>query len=666
MPITLLTFPLPNLHRCGFEVVACEAHNPCSIKARFPSTTCCIDKTMMRRVITSSHVVCAASAVAHFSYKPRVRDIKFVLDEVHDMYTHYEKIGATEANKELVGTLLEEAAKISTSTLFPCYLSSDDEGCKLVGENVTTPKAFKEAYKQVSEGGWIGISNPTEFGGQGMPASVGVATREMMATANWPFIMYPGLSNGCVQTLLTWGSDAQKQEYLPKLVEGTWSGTMCLTEPHCGTDLGQIKTKAKDNGDGTYSVSGTKIFISAGDHDLTENIIHIVLAKLPGAPEGTKGISLFLVPRHLKKADGSLEAKKNVLCTGLEVKMGIKGSATCQMTFDNSIGYLIGKPNEGMKEMFTFMNTARIGTALQGIAHAELAHQNGLEYAQNRMSMRSVSGVVNPDQPADFIVNHAAVRYNILFAKAIAEGGRCFLTDMARLQDKIEVAKDEKAAKKLDSELGFLTPIAKAFLTELGTEAALLSQTVYGGHGFIKGNGMEQIVRDARISTLYEGTTIVQSLDLIARKVLLSKIDEAGAFGGKINTLAKANLFGSGPIGTMSRSLWMTQKAWRVLITRLKVNALKDKDTVSSSAVDFLMATGYLTIAYYWLRMAIAAKKKIDAGADTDGFYQAKIDTAVFYFERVLPRFSSHAAMSTSSATVLTKVHPSTLQLLEE
>eukprot|EP00658_Telonema_sp_P-2_P080796 TRINITY_DN8112_c0_g1_i2.p1 TRINITY_DN8112_c0_g1~~TRINITY_DN8112_c0_g1_i2.p1 ORF type:complete len:585 (+),score=245.41 TRINITY_DN8112_c0_g1_i2:250-2004(+) len=583
-----------------------------------------------------------------------------------DMYTHYEKLGANDVNKELVDTLLEEAAKLSSSVLFPCYLSGDDEPCKLTGESVSTPKAFKEAYKQMSEGGWIGISNPTEFGGQGLPSSVGVAAREMMATANWPFIMYPGLSAGCVQTLLTWGSDAQKKEYLPKLVEGTWSGTMCLTEPHCGTDLGQIKTKAKDNGDGTYNLSGTKIFISAGDHDLTENIIHIVLAKLPGAPEGTKGISLFLVPRHVKKADGSLESKKNVLCTGLEVKMGIKASATCQMTFDNSVGYLIGKENEGMKEMFTFMNTARMGTALQGVAHSELAYQNALEYAQERTSMRTVSGAKNPEKTADFIIDHAAVRHNILFAKSIAEGGRCFLTDMARIQDKIERATDAKVAKKLDSELGFLTPIAKAFLTELGTEASLLSQTVYGGHGYIKGNGMEQIVRDCRISTLYEGTTIIQSLDLIARKVLLSKVDEAGAFGSKVNTLAKSNLFGSGAIGTMSRSLWMTQKAWRVLITRLKVSALKDKETVSASAVDFLMATGYMVVAYYWLRMAVAAKKKIDAGADTDGFYQAKIDTATFYFERVLPRFSAHASTATSSASVLSKVHPATLQLLEE
>ncbi|EPY36356.1 acyl-CoA dehydrogenase, partial [Angomonas deanei] len=360
----------------------------------------------------------------------------------------------------------------------------------------------------------------TKYGGQGLPPSVAFMAREIMVTGNWPFAMYPNLTEGAVNTLEAWGSEELKDQYLPKLVSGEWTGTMCLTEPHCGTDLSQVKTKAEKNADGTYKISGTKIFISAGDHDLTENIIHIVLARLPGSDPTTKGLSLFLVPRNVVGADGTVAKEKNVKCIAIEDKMGIHSNSTCQLSFENSLGYLIGKESEGMKEMFTFMNGARMGCAQQGIAHAEMAFQNALHYARERGSMRSLSGTKYPEKPQDLILVHPNVRQNILMAKAVAEGGRALVLDLARMLDTLNITKDKKLARALDDEIGFYTPIAKGCLTEWGLEAAIRCQQVWGGHGYIKGNGMEQIVRDARIGTIYEGTTGVQAMDFIGRKVL--------------------------------------------------------------------------------------------------------------------------------------------------
>lgn len=619
---------------------------------------------MLRRVVSHSAVHIGVPA-AGLSYQPRIRESQFLMEDVLDMYEHYKKINAVDCNKELVDTLLDQSSKLCTSTLFPCYMSADDASCHLKNDIVTIPKEFHACYKALIDGGWVGISSPEAYGGQGLPPSVGFIARDMMATANWSFIMYPGLSAGCLETLKVWGTEEQKETYLHKLTEGTWSGTMCLTEPHCGTDLGQIKTKAVDNGNGTYKINGTKIFISAGDHDLTDNIIHICLAKLPGAPEGTKGISLFIIPRHVVKKDGTLETKRNALCTGLEVKMGIKGSATCQMTFEDSTGYIIGKPNEGMKEMFTFMNAARVGTAIQGVAHAELAFQNALNYTRERTSMRALSGSKCPEKSADTIIHHTAVRNNIMFAKAVSEGGRCLIVDMCRLLDKMELCRDDvKRHKALDSELGFLTPIAKGLLTELGTEAALQCQSVYGGHGYIKGNGMEQIVRDSRIGTLYEGTTMIQSLDFIGRKIMLSKVNEASRFGAKINALCRPNMFGSGDISVMAWRLWVTQKQWKMMIMRLKVAALRDKESLGSSGVDFLMASGYMTLGFYWLRMAVAAQKKITEKKDPDGFYQTKVDTAMYYFAKVLPRFGAHADAALVDVNIMTRIKEETLDIV--
>ncbi|KPA85151.1 putative mitochondrial acyl-CoA dehydrogenase [Leptomonas pyrrhocoris] len=595
-----------------------------------------------------------AIAARSLTYTPRTRDVQFLYEEVFHMYDHYGKLagkdGASRENtvtKELMDALLEESSKLSTQTLFPLYEPSDTEGCKLANGVVTTPKGFKEAYKAYAEGGWVGINDPEKYGGQGLPVSVGFTTREIMSTANWSFGMYPNLSQGACQTLLKWASDELKEVYLPKLVSGEWSGTMCLTEPQCGTDLGQVKTKAEPLGDGkSYHITGTKIFISAGDHDLVDNIAHVVLARLPNSKPSTKGLSLFLVPRHVVKPDGTLEAKKNVECIGVEKKMGIKGSATSQLSFDNSVGYLIGSESEGMKEMFTYMNAARMGCGMQGVSHAELAFQNSLRYARERRSMRALSGTKEPEKPADTIICHANVRSNILFSKAVAEGGRALIVDVSRMLDLHFAAPTPEAAAKLDNEIGFYTPIAKGCLTEWGFEAASRSLQVWGGHGYINGNGMEQILRDSRIGTLYEGTTGVQAMDFIGRKVLSSKGgNQAKRFGQRVNKLARAHLFSSGPLGSYGRHLWLMQKQWRIATMKIGFMAQKNHDAVAAASEDFLMYSGYLTLGYYWLRMAEAAQKKVAAGQDPDGFYQAKLDTCEYVFTRVLPRADAHYKM---------------------
>lgn len=612
---------------------------------------------MLRRVCSATSSVVATTVAARtLTYTPRVRDFQFLFEEVFGMYEHYGKIakeGAEPVNKELMDSLLEECSKLATQTMFPLYESSDTEGCVLQDGNVTTPKGFKEAYKASVDGGWTSINEPEQYGGQELPLSVGFTVREVMATANWPFSMYAGLSSGACRTIGTWASDDLKKTYCPKLVSGEWAGTMCLTEPQCGTDLAQVKTKAADNGDGTYKITGTKIFISAGDHDLTENIIHVVLARLPGSLPTTKGLSLFLVPRHLVKPDGALDPKKNVKCIAIENKLGIKGSATCQLAFEDSIGYLIGAPNEGMKEMFTFMNTARMGCALEGVAHAELAFQNALRYARERGSMRALSGAKEPEKPNDFIIHHANVRMHILIAKAVAEGGRALLVDVGRMLDEQTASKDQAVRDRLEHEIGFYTPIAKACLTEWGVEAASRCLQVWGGHGYIKGNGMEQILRDSRIGPIYEGTTGVQAMDFIGRKVLSTKGgNQAKRFGERINKLIRPHLFSRGDIGSHARTLWLMQKQWRLATVRIALEGKKNADYVAASSEDFLMYSGYMTLGYYWLRMAIVAQKKVAAGKDTDGFYQAKIDTCNFVFKQIVPRAEGHITMTKAGASI--------------
>jgi alkylation response protein AidB-like acyl-CoA dehydrogenase len=469
-----------------------------------------------------------------------------------------------------------------------------------------------------------------------------------MGAANWSFNMYPGLSLGCIETLLRYGTEAQRAMYLPSLVSGEWTGTMCLTEPQCGTDLAQIRTLAEPQADGSYRISGTKMFISAGEHDLAPNIVHIVLARLPGAPAGTRGISLFVVPKFLVGEDRSTGSRNAVNCGSIEHKMGIRGSATAVLNFDAAVGHLIFEPNKGLEAMFTFMNTARIGTAIQGIAHAEASFQGALAYARERRSMRAMSGKKEPDSTADALIWHADVRRMLLTQKAIAEGGRAMIYAAAQTADLMVDAgrrQDRATQDKYDDILGFYTPILKGFLTEMGLEAANLGMQVFGGHGYIHEHGMEQIARDARIGTLYEGTTGIQALDLLGRKVLLGTRGKCVRdFSRIMLRSARTHWRKPGSIGRMARSTLKRAIEWNLLTLRIMRRVGNDRDLVGSASVDYLMYSGYVMMAHFWARQAAVADKLLrnGRGAESADFYRAKIQTAEFYFDRLLPRANAH------------------------
>ena len=569
-------------------------------------------------------------------YKAPLREMQFVLHEVLDSESHYQAIGATDASRDMVDAIMGEAAKFCEEVLAPLNQVGDKEGCTWNDGVVTTPTGFKEAYQQWVENGWPSLAQPTEFGGQGLPESIGNVVSEMVSTANWAWGMYPGLSHGAMNTIELHGTDEQKEVYLSKLVSGEWTGTMCLTEPHCGSDLGTLKSKAEENADGSYAITGTKIFISAGEHDMAENIVHIVLARLPGAPEGTKGISLFVVPKILP--DGTRNA---VECGSIEHKMGIHGNATCVMNFDSAKGFLIGPPNQGLKCMFTFMNFARLGTAMQGVASSELSFQGALAYAKDRLAMRSLSGPKAPEKVADPIIVHPDVRRMLLTQKAFAEGGRAMLMHAGFLVDIVKYSADDEQKKEADELLSFLTPIAKAFLTEVGTEAANHGVQVYGGHGYIQEWGMEQIVRDNRISQLYEGTTGIQALDLLGRKVLMSQGEMLKKFTKIVHKFCKANE-DNATLKPLVEQLAKLNQEWGDVTMKLGMKAMQNREEVGGAAVDYLMYSGYITLGYYWARMAEQAQKALDAGTDEADFYNAKIKTANFYFQRILPRTESH------------------------
>ena len=574
-------------------------------------------------------------------YKAPLRDIQFVMHELLDSESHYKTLPAfQEADRELMDSLFEMAASFAENELSPLNQSGDAEGCHFDNGTVTTPKGFKEAYKAYCELGFPALSAEEAFGGQNMPFSLSTVINEMVGTANWSFSMYPGLSHGAIQTIEHHGTEEQKQTYLEKMVTGEWSGTMCLTEAHAGSDLGIIRTKAEPNDDGTYSITGQKIFISAGEHDLTDNIIHIVLARLPGAPAGTKGISLFIVPKVMVNADSSLGENNNVVCGSIEHKMGIKASATCVMNFDGATGYLIGPENRGLQCMFTFMNVARIGTAVQGLTAAEYAFQGSLTYAKDRLAMRSLSGAKAPEKVADPIIVHPAVRNMLLTEKAFAEGGRALVYYLSHFAD--TVAKGEGDDLKFaDQMLSLLTPIAKAFLTETGLEAANHGVQVYGGHGFISEWGMEQNVRDTRIACLYEGTTEIQALDLLGRKVLGSQGKMLANFVKVIQTFCEENK-DNDQMGQFIRPLAKHVKEWGDLTARIGMQATENPDAVGGAAVDYLYFSGYVTLAYLWARMALVAQTALADGTGEKAFYDAKIKTAQFYFAKLLPRTTTH------------------------
>jgi alkylation response protein AidB-like acyl-CoA dehydrogenase len=595
------------------------------------------------------------------AYKAPLRDMRFLIKEVFDFPSHYQGLAnGKDADADTVDAILDECAKLCEEVLSPLNLPGDQEGCRLKDGVVTTPKGFKEAYAAFVAGGWQGLSHPTEYGGQGMPMSMNVFKAEMMGAANWSFNMYPGLSLGAMNTIMQYGSDTQKKLYMPPLCEGRWTGTMCLTEPQCGTDLGQIKTKAEPRADGSHAISGTKIFISSGEHDLTENIVHVVLARLPDAPAGTRGISLFIVPKVKVNADGSLGERNGVVCGALEHKMGIHANATAVLNFDNAIGFMIGEPNKGLEAMFTFMNSARIGTSIQGVAHAELSFQGALAYAKERRSMRALSGKKEPDKVADAIIHHADVRRMLMTQKAIAEGGRAMLYYAAQYADHMVngiLEGDDKKYREWDDKLGFFTPILKGFLTEMGLEAANLGMQVYGGHGYIAEHGMEQIVRDARIATLYEGTTGIQALDLLGRKVLVMTRGKAvRQFTATMARFALERLVHR-KMGHYARTLGKLAAEWNLLTLRIMLTARKERDIVSSASHHFLMYSGYVTMGYFWALQAEVAHEKLEKGGiEKPEFYKAKIGMARFYFDQLLPRARAHAMAMVKPSKTLTKL----------
>jgi len=586
-------------------------------------------------------------------YKAPLRDIKFVMSELLDSEQHYASLnGGEDATPDMVDAIIAEGARFCEQVLSPLNQVGDREGCKLTDGNVKTPTGFKEAYQQYVESGWPSMTADPNYGGQGLPHSLGLVMSEMVGTSNWSFGMYPGLSHGCTNTIETHGSEEHKQTYLTRLISGEWTGTMCLTESHCGSDLGTLRTRAAPNADGSYSITGTKIFISAGDHDMAENIVHVVLARLPGAPEGTKGISLFIVPKRLPNEDGSAGDRNAVSCGSLEHKMGIHGNATCVINFDGAKGWLIGPENRGLNCMFTFMNTARIGTAIQGLGAAELGFQGSLAYARDRLAMRSLSGPKNPDGPADPIIVHPDVRRMLLTQKVIAEGARALIYLAAQQADLVDGGRTEEERKAADEVLGFLTPIAKAFLTEIGFESANLGMQVFGGHGFISEWGMEQNVRDARIGMIYEGTTGIQALDLLGRKVLMTRGESLKGFTRQVHLFCKENADNE-QLREFIEPLAAINKEWGELTTKVGMTAMPNREEVGAASVDYLMYSGYAVFAYLWARMAKVALDRMVEGTTEEMFYNAKVQSARFYFRRMLPRARTHAEAMLAGADSL-------------
>ncbi|MET0518603.1 MAG: acyl-CoA dehydrogenase C-terminal domain-containing protein [Burkholderiaceae bacterium] len=573
-------------------------------------------------------------------YNPPLRDMQFVMHEVLNVVDELKLLPAhADIDADTINAVLEEGGKFAAEVLFPLNLSGDAEGCTLDKSShaVTTPKGFKQAYKQYVEGGWAALGCDPQYGGQGLPVLVNQSFYEMLNSANQAWTMYPGLSHGAYEALHAHGTPEQKSTYLPKLTSGEWTGTMCLTEPHCGTDLGLLRTKAEPQSDGSYRITGQKIFISAGEHDMADNILHLVLARLPGAPEGSKGISLFLVPKFHVNADGSLGERNGIYCGGLEHKMGIHGNATAQMVLDGAVGSLVGQPNKGLAAMFVMMNAARLGVGNQSLGLTEVAYQNAIAYAKDRIQMRALSGPKAPDKPADPIIVHPDVRKMLLTARAYAEGGRALSTYVAMTLDKALSSDDEDERKECEAEVALLTPIIKAFITDNGWIATSHCMQVFGGHGFIHEWGMEQFVRDARINMIYEGTNTIQSLDLLGRKILANNGATLKKFGKKIAAFVEEEGTNEAMQEFINPLADIGDKVSK-LTTEIGMKAFQNPDEVGAAAVDYLRVVGHLTFAYFWARMAKVALDKQGSG---DKFYTAKLSTARFYFAKLLPETAS-------------------------
>ncbi|HRD96897.1 MAG TPA: acyl-CoA dehydrogenase C-terminal domain-containing protein [Rubrivivax sp.] len=569
-------------------------------------------------------------------YVPPLRDMHFVLHELFRVTDEFKLLPRhADVDVDTINAVLEEGGKFAAEVIFPLNISGDGDGCVLdpVTHEVRPPQGFKRAYEQFVEGGWPALSCDPEFGGQGLPVVINQCFYEMLNSANQAWTMYPGLSHGAYECLREHGTPEEKAIYLPKLVSGEWTGTMCLTESHCGTDLGLLRTKAEPQADGSYKLTGQKIFISAGEHDLAANIVHLVLARLPDAPAGSKGISLFVVPKYKVRHDGSLGERNPIFCTAVEHKMGIHGSATCQINLDGATGTLVGQPHKGLAAMFVMMNAARLGVGNQGLGLTEVAYQNAVAYARDRIQMRSLTGPKAADQAADPIIVHPDVRKMLLTARAFAEGGRALAIYIALLIDKELSTDDEDERKACADEVALLTPIVKAFLTDNAWLATSHCMQVYGGHGYIKSAGMEQYVRDARINMIYEGTNTIQALDLLGRKVLGDNGAKLKRFGRRIAEFVEEHGTDEGMQDFINPLADLGDKVTK-LTTELGMKAFGNADEVGGAAVDYLRVCGHLVFAYLFARMARIALDKQDSG---DPFYAAKLHTARFYFAKLLP-----------------------------
>jgi alkylation response protein AidB-like acyl-CoA dehydrogenase len=572
-------------------------------------------------------------------YNPPLRDMHFVLHELLNVTEELKLCPKhSDIDVDTINAVLEEGGKFAAEVLFPLNISGDAEGCKLdkTTHEVRTPAGYKEAYAKYVEGGWPALSCDPEFGGQGLPLVVNQCFYEMLNSANQAWTMYPGLSHGAHACLHAHGTPAQQALYLPRLTSGEWTGTMCLTEPHCGTDLGMLRSKAEPVAgapEGTYRITGQKIFISAGEHDLAANIVHLVLARLPDAPAGSKGISLFAVPKFLANADGTLGERNPVFCSALEHKMGIHGNATCQIMLDGAVGTLVGAPHKGLNAMFVMMNAARLGVGNQSLGLTEVAYQNAVVYAKDRIQMRSLSGPKAPEKAADPIIVHPDVRKMLLTARAYAEGGRALAVWIALLLDKEFGSDDEEERKNASDLVALVTPIMKAFVTDNGWIATSHCMQVFGGHGYIREWGMEQHVRDARINMIYEGTNTIQSLDLLGRKVLGDNGARLKKFGAMVRDFVEEEGVNEAMQEFVNPLADLGDKVTK-LTTELGMKAFGNADEVGGAAVDYMRICGHLVFAYFWARMAKVALAKKDSG---DSFYTAKLHTARFYFAKLLP-----------------------------
>ena len=588
------------------------------------------------------------------SYTPPLRDMQFLLHEVLHVTEALQAMPPhADMDADTLTAVLEEGGKFASEVIFPLNQVGDEQGCQLDTRTheVKTPDGFKAAYAQYVQGGWPSLSCDPAYGGQGLPIVVNQCLYEMLNSANQAWTMYPGLTHGAYEALHAHGTEAQKQCYLPKLTSGEWTGTMCLTEPHCGTDLGLLRTKAEPQADGTYRITGNKIFISAGEHDMVSNIVHLVLARLPDAPAGSKGISLFVVPKFMVREDGSLGERNAVYCGGLEHKMGIHGNATCQMVLDGAVGTLVGQPHKGLAAMFVMMNVARIGVGMQSLGLTEVAYQNALAYAKERIQSRSLTGVKSPNQPADSILVHPDVRKMLLTAKAYAEGGRALSLHCALLVDQELSHPDPAVRAEAAEQVALLTPIVKAFITDNAWIATSACMQVLGGHGFIREWGMEQYVRDARINMIYEGTNTIQSLDLLGRKVLGNQGASLKKFGAQITALVMAEQ-GNEDMAEFIQPLAKLGQQMTQFTGEIGYKALQNADEVGAAAVDYLRVAGHLVFGYFWARMAQVALQRIAAG-DRDPFYQAKLQTARFYFAKLFPETASLMQTARAGSAVL-------------